>query len=145
MNADLKHTEITREIIGSAFRVHSFLGNGFQEMVYQRALALEMEEAGLSFEREKEQPIYYRNIPFAIGTRRADFIVEEKVLVEIKAVIELTDVHVSQVLNYLKAYQFEVGLLINFGSKSMTFNRLANRESSTQSSNPTNPRFRPLC
>jgi len=123
MPNNLKHGEITEKIIGCAFEVHKFLGNGFQEVVYQRALALEMEKAGLTFGREIEQPIYYREMQ-EIGTRRADFVVEEKVLVELKAISLLDDVHTAQLLNYLKAYKFEVGLLINFGSKSMTFKRM---------------------
>ncbi len=124
MNTDLKYENITKKIIGASFQVHSFLGNGFQEVIYQRALAHEFEQAGLSFQREIEQNIFYKELPHPIGTRRADFVVEEKVLVEIKAVIELEDVHFAQALNYLKAYKLEVGLLINFGSKSLTFKRL---------------------
>jgi GxxExxY protein len=121
---ELKYKDITEKIIGSAFEVHKFLGNGFQEVIYQRALAWELTKAGLSFAREIEQDIYYKELPEPIGTRRADFVVEEKILVEIKAIIELDDVHLAQVLNYLKAYKLEVGLLINFGSKSLTFKRL---------------------
>lgn len=121
---ELKYGDITEKIIGCAFEVHKFLGNGFQEVIYQRALALELTKAGLEFAREIEQPIHYKDFPDAIGTRRADFIVEGKVLVELKAIIILEDVHIAQLLNYLKAYRFEVGLLINFGSKSMTFKRL---------------------
>ncbi len=120
----LKHGDITEKIIGCAFAVHKFLGNGFQEVIYQRALAIEMRRISLTHSREVEQPIYYKEEPEAIGTRRADFIVEGKVLVELKAIIQLEDVHTAQLLNYLKAYRFEVGLLINFGSKSMTFKRM---------------------
>lgn len=83
-----------------------------------------MFKAGLGFEREKEQEIYYKDLDEPIGTRRADFIVEGKILVELKAIVQLEDVHLAQVLNYLKAYKLEVGLLINFGSKSLTFKRL---------------------
>tara|TARA_R110002072_G_scaffold193809_1_gene350952 strand:+ start:3932 stop:4309 length:378 start_codon:yes stop_codon:yes gene_type:complete len=122
--AELKYKDITEKIIGASFEVHKFLGNGFPEVIYQRALAHEMSEAKLSFKREIEQNIYYKNLPNPIGKRRADFVVEEKVLVELKAVIELNDASVSQTLNYLKAYQLEVALLINFGSKSLTFKRL---------------------
>ena len=104
--------------------MHSFLGNGFQEVIYQRALAWEMRQRDLDFEREISQDIFYKDLPKPIGTRRADFVVEEKVLVELKAVIELEDVHLAQALNYLKAYRLKVGLLINFGSKSLTFKRL---------------------
>ena len=121
---ELKYKEVTEKIIGSAFEVHKFLGNGFQEVIYQRALAWEMTQAGLGFDREIEQHIYYKNLPNPIGTRRADFVVEGKVLVELKAKKELEDVHLAQALNYLKAYRLEVGLLMNFGSKSLEFKRL---------------------
>lgn len=122
--SELKHKEITEKIIGAAFDVHSFLGNGFQEVIYQRALAWEMHQRNLEFAREIEQDIYYKDLPEPIGTRRADFVVEGKVLVELKALIQLDDVHLAQALNYLKAYKLAVGLLINFGSKSLTFKRL---------------------
>ena len=122
--SSLKYADITQKIIGASFEVHKFLGNGFQEVIYQRALAHEMRGARLEFAREIEQHIYYKNLPEPIGTRRADFVVENKILVEIKAVIQLEDVHLAQALNYLKAYRLEVGLLINFGSKSLTFKRL---------------------
>ncbi len=121
---DLKYKDITEKIIGSSFEVHKFLGNGFQEVIYQRALAYEMSETGLEFAREIEQDIFYKNLEKPIGTRRADFVVEGKVLVELKAVIRLEDVHLAQALNYLKAYKLEIGLLINFGSKSLEFKRL---------------------
>ena len=120
----LKHKEITEKIIGAAFEVHKFLGNGFQEVIYQRALAYEMSQVDLNFNREIEQDIYYKELTEPIGTRRADFVIEEKVLVELKALKELEDVHLAQVLNYLKAYRLEVALLINFGSKSLQFKRL---------------------
>ena len=122
--ADLKHKNITEKIIGAAFEVHKFLGNGFQEVIYQRALAYEMSQLNLTYNREIEQHIYYKELQEPIGTRRADFVVEGKVLVELKALKELEDVHLAQVLNYLKAYKLEVGLLINFGSKSLQFKRL---------------------
>jgi len=122
--SELKHADITKKIIGASFEVHKFLGNGFQEVIYQRALQYEMYQADLTFQREIEQPIYYKDLPKPIGTRRADFVVEDKVLVELKAVIQLEDVHLAQALNYLKVYKLEVGLLINFGSKSLTFKRL---------------------
>jgi GxxExxY protein len=124
VSTELKYKDITEKIIGSSFEVHKFLGNGFQEVIYQRALAYEMLKAGLEFAREIEQEIYYKDLAEPIGTRRADFVVEGKVLVEIKAIIQLEDVHLAQALNYLKAYKLEVGLLINFGSKSLTFKRL---------------------
>jgi len=121
---ELKYKDLTEKIIGASFEVHKFLGNGFQEVVYQRALAYEMRQAGLAFAREIEQDIFYKDLPEPIGRRRADFVVEGKVLVELKAMIQLEDVHLAQALNYLKAYKLEVGLLINFGSKSLTFKRL---------------------
>ena len=93
------------------------MGNGFQEVIYQRALALELA-------REIEQDIFYKECPEPIGTRRADFVVEGKVLVELKAIAVLEDVHIAQMLNYLKTYRLEVGLLINFGGKSLKFKRL---------------------
>lgn len=124
MSDKLKYKDITEKIIGASFDVHSFLGNGFQEVIYQRALAYEMAQRNLEFAREIEQEIYYKGLSEPIGTRRADFVVENKVLVELKAIIKLEDVHLAQALNYLKAYKLEVGLLINFGSKSLTFNRL---------------------
>jgi GxxExxY protein len=100
------------------------LGNGFQEFIYQRALSWELKEKGLDFAREIEQDIFYKDLSEPIGRRRADFVVEGKVLVELKAMIQFEDVHLAQVLNYLKAYKLEVGLLINFGSKSLTYKRL---------------------
>ena len=120
----LKHKDITEKIIGAAFEVHKFLGNGFQEVIYQRALAWEFSQVELQYAREIEQEIYYKNLTDPIGTRRADFVVEDKVLVELKAVKAIEDVHLAQVLNYLKAYRLEVGLLINFGAKSLDFKRL---------------------
>jgi len=121
---ELKYKDITDKILRGAFEVHKFLGNGFQEVIYQRALAYEMSQSELVFAKEIEQEIYYKQLLKPIGNRRADFIVEGKVLVELKAIILLEDVHIAQTLNYLKAYKLEVGLLINFGSKSLTFKRL---------------------
>src|SRR6266498_5293217 len=121
---ELKYKDITEKIIGASFEVHKFLGNGFQEVIYQRALAWELSKAGLAHVREIGQEIFYKELSEPIGTRRADFVVEGKVLVELRAIIELEAVHLAQVLNYLKAYRLEVGLLLNFGSKSLTFKRL---------------------
>lgn len=132
---EYKYSDITEKIIGASFEVHKFLGNGFQEVIYQRALAFELSKAGLDFQREIEQDIYYKDLQEPIGTRRADFVVEGKVLVEIKAIIQLEEVHLAQILNYLRAYKLEVGLLINFGSKSLTFKRLV---LSAKSNNQTN-------
>jgi len=116
--------EITYKIIGCAMKVHNTLGNGFQEVIYQRCLAIELERAGLSFEREKEQVIFYDGIN--VGTRRADFIVEDSIPVELKALIELEDVHLAQAKNYVVAYNFNVGLLINFGSVSLQYKKVFN-------------------
>ena len=104
--------------------VHGALGNGFQEAIYQRALNIEMADRNLVFSREHVMPIYYKNEH--IGTRRVDFLVENVICVELKAVIQLDDAHLSQAINYLEAYDLEVGLLINFGSKSMQFKRVVN-------------------
>ncbi|KYG79710.1 GxxExxY protein [Roseivirga seohaensis] len=120
---DYQFKDLTHQIIGAAMRVHSFLGNGFQEVIYQRALAYEFNQANLNFQREQEQYIFYRECAEPIGTRRADFIVENKVLVELKATTKLEEVHKAQIINYLRAYRFEVGLLINFGEKSLFFKR----------------------
>ncbi len=121
---NLKFSDITQKIIGCSFEVHKFLGNGFQEVIYQRALAYEFRVAGLEFAREIEQHIFYKDLHEPIGTKRADFVVEGKVLVELKAISKLEDVYMAQALNYLKAYRLEIGLLINFGAKSLEFKRL---------------------
>jgi GxxExxY protein len=115
------YAEITRKIIGCAMKVHAALGNGFQEVVYQRSLAIEMHDSGLDFARELEMPLFYKDIE--VGTRRVDFLVEQKVLVELKAVSEITLIHHAQIINYLNAYRLEIGLLINFGDKSLTHKR----------------------
>lgn len=122
----MKYEDLTRRIIASAMKVHSALGNGFQEVIYQRALAIEMPYEELSFKREMEMPVFYRDIQ--IGTRRVDFFVEELIMVELKAVIKLEDVHLAQALNYLEAYNMEIGLLINFGARSLEFHRLTNKK-----------------
>lgn len=119
-----KHSDLTGKIIGCAMAVHKALGNGFQEVIYQRALFIELSQAGLSFEREKSMPIYYKGVH--IGTRRVDFLVANIISVEIKAVSQLEDTHLAQAINYLEAYQIEIGLLINFGSKSLEFRRVIN-------------------
>ena len=105
-------------------KVHSTLGNGFQEVIYQRALAIEMGNQGLRFQREMTMNIYYEGID--IGTRRVDFFVEDIIMLELKAVIKLEDVHLAQAMNYCQAYNLPIGLLINFGSKSMEFKRVYN-------------------
>ncbi|MCK5062064.1 GxxExxY protein [Candidatus Parcubacteria bacterium] len=122
VNEKYKYSDLTVKIIGAAIEVHKFLGNGFQEVIYQRALAIELGEKGLFFVREQEMQINYKGRD--IGTRRVDFFIEDKIMLEIKAVIKLEDVHLAQAINYLEAYNLEIGLLINFGSKSMQFKRL---------------------
>lgn len=107
-------------------KVDSALGNGIQEVIYQRALEIEMADSGLSFSREHEMPIYYKQQQ--IGTRRVDFLVEDVVSVELKAITQLEDVHLAQAVNYLEAYDLEIGLLINFGSKSLQHKRIINRK-----------------
>ena len=106
--------------------VHQTLGNGFQEVIYQRALELEMKSEGICFEREFAMPIFYRSRQ--IGTRRVDFLVDRVVSVELKALTKLEDVHLAQAINYLEAYNLEIGLLINFGETSLKFKRFANRK-----------------
>ena len=122
----MEHEELTHKIIGCAMEVHKKLGNGFQEVIYQRALSIEMQIQGLEFEREKSMSIYYRN--YNIGTRRVDFFVEEKIMVEIKARLELDDAHLNQAMNYLEAYNMKIGLLINFGANSLQFKRVHNNK-----------------
>jgi GxxExxY protein len=121
-----KYSELTSKIIGCAIEVHKILGNGFQEVIYQRALSIEMKLQGIEHQREIEMNIHYKNEK--IGTRRVDFLVENLISVEIKAVIQLEDVHLAQAINYLEAYNLEVGLLINFGSKSLDFKRVMNKK-----------------
>ncbi len=119
-----KYSKLTEAIIACAMEVHKILGNGFQEVIYQRALEMEMTLRGINFSREHEMPIYYKDKH--IGTRRVDFLVENVVSVELKAVINLENVHLAQAINYLEAYNLEIGLLINFGAKSLMFKRLTN-------------------
>lgn len=121
-----KYSELTSKIIGCAMTVHTALGNGFQEVIYQRALEIEMQLTGMGFSREFEMPIFYREQQ--IGTRRVDFLVEGVISVELKAMIKLEDVHFAQAINYLEAYNLEVGLLINFGEMSLNFKRLTNKK-----------------
>lgn len=115
-------SELTGKIIGCAMEVHRILGNGFQEVIYQRALAIEMANNNISFSREHEMDILYKGE--RIGQRRVDFFVEGKIMVELKAVIQLEDVHLAQAINYLEAYGLDIGLLINFGSTSLQFKRV---------------------
>jgi GxxExxY protein len=122
----MKHKDLSYTIIGCAMTVHKILGNGFQEVIYQRALAHELDFQGLNFVREFEMPVIYKNMQ--IGTRRVDFLIENIFSVELKAVINLEDVHLNQGLNYLEVYNLENGLLINFGARSLQYKRLLNRK-----------------
>lgn len=124
INQKYKYSELTEKIIGCAMKVHSFLGHGFPEIIYQRSLEIELQNANLVFDREMRQNVYYHNVK--VGSRIVDFLVDNKILVEIKAVSEINDQHYSQILNYLKAYKLEIGLLINFGAKSLQFKRFIN-------------------
>ncbi len=119
--------DLTYKIIKCAMLVHNNLGNGFQEVIYQRALAIEFYKNGLLSQREIGQEIFYASIK--IGTRRVDFIVENEIIVEIKALISLEKVHLAQTKNYLKAFNKPTGLLINFGAPSLQFKKIFNSKS----------------
>jgi len=121
-----KYSALTSKIIGCAMEVHKLLGNGFQEVIYQRALEFEMGIQGLSFTREFEMPIFYKEKQ--VGTRRVDFLVEGNISVELKALTQLEPVHLAQAINYLEAYNLEIGLLINFGETKLKFHRLENKK-----------------
>jgi GxxExxY protein len=120
----MKYGELTQKIIACSMKVHGVLGNGFQEVIYQRALAIELKRAGLCFKREMVLEIYYEGI--RLGTRRVDFFVEELIMLELKALVRMEDVHLAQAMNYCQAYNLPVGLLINFGAKSLEFKRVYN-------------------
>jgi GxxExxY protein len=126
INNQYKFSELTAKVIGCAMKVHSALGNGFQEKIYQRALEIEMSDEALRFSREYEMPVFYKK--HQVGTRRVDFLVEDVLSVELKAIIQLEDVHLAQAINYLEAYNLEIGLLINFGAKSLQFKRVSNKK-----------------
>lgn len=120
----MEKDELTYGIIGCAMKVDRTLGNGFQELIYQRCLAIELNKAGINFKRELEQTIYYGDR--VVGIRRADFVVEGRLIVELKAVINLEDAHLAQAKNYVVAYDFAHGLLINFGAKSLQYKLIFN-------------------
>lgn len=124
---EYKHSDLTHKIIGCAMTVHNKLGNGFQEVIYQRALSIELNKNSISHVREQEMPIHYDE--YRIGTRRVDFFVENVVMVELKATTKLEDGHWAQTINYLEAYGLEIGLLINFGAKKLEFKRFINNKS----------------
>ena len=121
---EYKYSDITARVIGSAMEVHKFLGNGFPEVIYQRGLEKEMKLQSLPFQREFTMPIFYKGEK--IGTRRVDFLVYNVISVELKAIVKLEDVHLAQAINYLEAYNLEIGLLLNFGAKSLEIKRLIN-------------------
>ncbi len=121
-NERYAYSDLTHKIIGAAMEVHKVLSNGFQEIIYQRALAMEMTARHLEYSREHEMKVLYKGVE--VGTRRVDFFVEERVMVEIKALVQLEDVHLAQSLNYLEAYGLEVGLLFNFGARSLQYKRV---------------------
>ncbi|MDR0516180.1 MAG: GxxExxY protein [Fibromonadaceae bacterium] len=122
INRIMQHETLTHKIIGCAMNVHKALGNGFQEVIYQRTLEIEMQRAGLNFAREMEMPIFYRDIQ--IGTRRVDFFVENLIMVELKSLTSLENIHLAQAKNYLEAYKMQIGLLINFGANKLEFKRV---------------------
>lgn len=124
--SELKYSDITSKIIGAAMKVHATLGNGFQEKIYQRALAIELRASGLHFQKEFEMKIIYKGEE--IGERRVDFLVEGKIMVELKALTLLESVHLAHGKNYLEAYNVEVGLLLNFGAINLDFKRLENKK-----------------
>jgi GxxExxY protein len=126
IKTEYKYSELTGKIIGCAMEVHNELGNGFQEVIYQRALDHEMNLQNISFEREFEMPIFYKEKN--IGSRRVDFLVETKISVELKALTKIEAVHLAQAINYLEAYNLEIGLLINFGNTRLDFHRLQNKK-----------------
>lgn len=123
---EYKYSELTSEIIGAAMEVHRFLGNGFQEVIYQRALSHELYLRNIEHMREVEMNVFYKDIQ--VGTRRVDFLIFEKISVEIKAVTSIEPVHLAQAINYLEAYNLEIGLLINFGETKLKFHRLENKK-----------------
>jgi len=126
IKSEYKYSELTGKIIGCAMEVHNNLGNGFQEVIYQRALSFEMELQQIVFAREVEMPIFYKQKD--VGTRRVDFLVDEKICVELKALTVLDDVHLAQAINYLEAFNLEVGLLINFDNTKLEFKRIQNKK-----------------
>lgn len=126
INNVYKDSELTGTIIGCAMKVHNTLGYGFQELIYQRCLVIELTKAGLSYSRELSMSIYYDGVE--VGYRKVDFLVDGKVMVELKAISQLEDAHLAQAINYLEAYKLQTGLLINFGAKSLQFKRVTNEK-----------------
>lgn len=133
---DYKYSDITEKILRSAMNVHSILGNGFQEVIYLRALEIEFRSSGIDFGREVSMPVFYKGE--LIGERRVDFLIEGKICVELKALIQLENVHLAQGKNYLEAFNIEIGLLINFGAKSLEWKRLYNNKFDPARTNQNN-------
>lgn len=137
MIEDLKYNDVTQKIIGCAMKVHGKMKNGYVEAVYQKCLAIEFKKIGLNFQQEVDVPIHYEGI--IVGRRRVDFIIEGTIIVEIKAIATLENSHLAQAINYLESHHLQIGLLINFGSKSLQFKRLVNGQKPDAIKNPVNP------
>ena len=140
MANNLKYGDLTEKIIGCAMTVHRKMGTGYSELIYSRCLAIELEKAGLKFIKEMEWPVYYEET--IVGKRRVDFMVEDKIAVEIKALQEVGNKELAQGLNYLESHKIEIGLLINFGAPSLQFKRLINEQRLLKEKDPSNPIFK---
>ncbi len=136
------HGDLTHDIIGCAMKVHTSLGSGFQEVIYQRAMKIEMGLQKIRNEHEMEMTIFYEDVE--IGTRRVDFFVENKIMVELKAVSKLDDMHLNPAMNYLEAYNLPVGLLINFGGRSLEFKRVYNPKHPENKSHKLSTHINPI-
>ena len=137
MALELKYADITEKIIGCSMIVHRKMKAGYSELIYSRCLAIEFEKINLSYKKELELPIYYDEK--IVGKRRVDFMVEDKIVVELKAIADLTDKELNQALNYLENHRQEVGLLINFGARSLQFKRVINSKMAVATKHPINP------
>jgi GxxExxY protein len=141
METSLKYGDVTQKIIGCAMKIHSKMRNGYNEAIYSKCLAIEMDKAQIKYQRELDVPVYYEDV--IVGRRRVDFLVEDNIVVELKALAELTDQNLAQALNYLECHKLEIGLLINFGAKSLQFKRLINQERGIHRKNPANQKINP--
>ena len=119
-----RHSDLTGKLIGCAMKVHRTIGAGFPELIYHRCLIIELKNSGIFCESEVEREIFYEGIK--VGSRRLDLLINKKVIVELKAVHELDPLFYNQILNYLKIFNLEVGLLLNFGNTSLQFKRFIN-------------------
>ncbi len=126
IKSEYKHSEITETVIGCAMKVHNSLGKGFPEVIYQRAFLIELNKTSLIIEREIEQPVFYEDQ--MVGKRRVDFLINNTILVETKAISELSNSCTNQILNYIEAFNLEIGLLINFGNDRFEFKRFTNNK-----------------